>query len=224
MYKERLVSAAVLAAALLPAIGQAETPGCGKGAVAISVEAYLAVFPATGCPLLEQYAEELSQVFPQNDFAGEPACFTGSKAASSLVRLPDGTEVEITGLASESAQYHTARAETYGDGLFVFSQLSTEALLGASAAATRLTVSFEGSQGDKERSLTLYLDDQFVADVVTGDDVEDFTVVGALESSAVRGRLRGAGKIFAGEPLAVTGDLCLPNPIARGLFGGNALN
>lgn len=182
------------------------------------------------CPLLEdRNLADLVGRFGVGSTFAYPAipftCMTGTVLSGTL---NFGTRREIaisaTESYSESAQrllpVPTGQGYPLGLGrdLFAVSTDGPPASLQAGAAMTAFHLEAEpGSQPDI--NLDLLLDDHFILSS-TGEDVEDFNIIGSRGDFEVSGRWSGVGQILNQEPLLVkyevSGSLCLKRRRVQG--------
>lgn len=169
------------------------------------------------CPLLEEKEyRKLVDKFGDGTTFAHPAipgsCVSGTVTSGTL-RLDDGSEIEIDTTAShtESAQrLFPVPSDQGGVNLFA---TSTDGTIQAGAAMTAVHLEGEDSEGGSYK-FNLLLDDHFLI-TPTGEDTEDFLIVGSNGDYKVSGRLTGKGQIIPQPPFGigimfeVTGTVCL---------------
>lgn len=180
---------------------------------------------ATSCPLLEKKRlRKLVDRFGAGTTFAHPVipgfCLSG-KVTSGTLALEDGTEFEIdpTTSYSESAQrlfpvppvppVLPIPGDPGGVDLFA---IPADESLQVGAAMTALYLEGTDASGTFMK-LYLLLDDRFLVKTLSGEDAEDFHIVGSKGAYKVRGRLAGHGNIVGTDPLhlsfKITGLVCL---------------
>ena len=210
-----------VAFALISSSGVAATTiGCGPkaGAATLFVEATASTSmdgAESTCPLLEdKELRKLVEKFGSGSTFAYPSipysCLSGEITGATLAGDNLGTvNFDPTLSYSESAQRFFPVPSDQGD-VSIFA-LSRDATLQAGAAMT--AVHLEGVDEDGEVfRLDLLLDDHFLVND-TGEDVEDFLVLGSAGPHKVHGRLTGQGQVLSVFPLIIdfeiSGQVCV---------------
>lgn len=197
------------------------TIGCGPKAevvtLSIQAQAWTSVGPQfqPTCPLLEEKELlKLVEKFGAGTTFAHPAvpytCLSGVVSGGTLVGSKIGTiEIDPATSYSESAQRLIPVPSDQGE-VNVFAT-STDYSLQAGAAMT--VVHLEGANQDGDDYVfDLVLDDHFLL-TATGEDTEDFLVVGSKGEYEVSGRLTGKGQVVSLQPLEIsfeiTGQVCV---------------
>jgi len=167
------------------------------------------------CPLLEnKESRKLVNKFGSGTIFAHPAipgtCLSGT-VTSGAFQFNDGTEITLNPAASytESAQRLLPVPSTQGNiNLFATSADST-----IQAGAAMTVMHLEGSDTDGTNyEFNILLDDHFLV-TATGEDTEDFLILGSDGENNISGRLAGKGQVVNPWPLKilfnVTGTVCL---------------
>jgi hypothetical protein len=204
--------------ALVSFSAMADTPttiGCKPSEIPANLSVRAEAWTNSECPLLEKKRpRRLLNKFGVGATFAYPfipdTCLSGTIAEGTL-QLDDGSEIEINPTESytESAQRLFPVPDDQG-GVNLFAS-SMDETLQAGAAMTALHLEGEDSQG-VDYILDLLLDDHFLV-TPTGEDTEDFLIVGSKGNFNVRGRLTGKGQIISAQPLGIifeiAGPVCL---------------
>ena len=167
------------------------------------------------CPLLEEKkSRKLVNKFGDGTMFAHPAipgsCLSGTVTSGTL-RLDDGSEIEIDPMASNTESAQRLFPVPYDQGGVNLFAISTDGTLQAGAAMTAVHLEGEDSEGGSYK-FDLLLDDHFLI-TPSGEDTEDFLIVGSKGDYKVSGRLTGKGQIMSQWPLSimfeVTGTVCL---------------
>lgn len=181
------------------------------------------VTQAENCPLLQDEAlRELTALhFHGATFAGLPGtCVSGSIFPGSTIAV-GGEEIPVTG-TTESAQrlMPEAAALNSSSPLPPLDPLSSLFIQGlkidenaepvfpfiSGAAATIVTLASEDKKLD---GLRLVIEDRFSVNLLSGEDTEDFSVIGA-DRASVTGRLTGVGTTNGVSGLlSLQGSFCI---------------
>ena len=198
--------------------------GCSHKAIsanlAIMAEAYTSIDDQfqPSCPLLEKKeSRKLVDKFGGGTTFAHPlipgTCLSGAVTSGTL-QLDDGIEIEIdttTSYTESSQRLFPVPADQGYVNLFATSEDGT---LQAGAAMTAVHLEGEDTDG-KSYKFDLLLDDHFLL-TQSGEDTEDFLIVGSRGDYTASGRLTGKGQIISQPPYGplgimfeVRGTLCL---------------
>lgn len=204
--------------ALVSFPAMAETPttiGCAPSESPANLSIRGETWATLECPLLEKKGPRnflnrfgVGATFAYPFIPG--TCLSGTIEEGTL-QFDNGSKIEFDPTASytESAQRLFPVPNDQG-GVNLFAS-SVDETLQVGTAMTALHLKGEDSQG-VDYILNLLLDDHFLL-TPTGEDTEDFLIVGSRGSYNVRGRLSGKGQIISAEPLGIifeiAGPVCL---------------
>lgn len=197
--------------------------GCSHKAtsatLAFEAEAYTSIDDQfqPSCPLLEEKkSRRLVNKFGDGATFAHPfipgTCLSGTVTSGTL-QLDGETEITIDTTASytESAQRLFPVPVSQGQGSVGLFATSEDGSLQAGAAMTAVHLESE----DKNYKFDLLLDDHLLV-TQSGEDTEDFLIVGSRGDYKASGRLTGKGQIISQPPthplgimFKVSGTLCL---------------
>lgn len=216
--KKAVVSNSILAGLCLAATSAIAQPTviaeCPKGHQATFVDVTASVSTSAGCPLL---TDKNLRKLVDKYFFGTAFAYPAVPGTCLSGRNLTGTvgSVAVTG-STESAQRffpEAAAIDGANGGLAMtgFSDLTGVMSLPFFSGAAATVVSLQGESLD----MTLVLSDRFTVNLATGEDTEDFEVVGA-DGASVTGRLQGQASItsahgepFQDVPFSVSGPICI---------------
>jgi len=195
--------------------------GCGPTAVS----AYLSIQGEAStsldnqfqpvCPLLEdKKSRKLVDRFGKGATFAHPAipgtCLSGTIINATL-QLDDGTEIIIDPEESYTESAQRLFPVPSDQGAINLFATSTDGTFQAGAAMTAMHLEGNDEEGE-DYEFDLLLDDHFLV-TPTGEDTEDFLIVGSKGDYKLRGRLTGQGQVISQWPLGiifqVTGAVCL---------------
>lgn len=215
-----LVFSIALASSAAMATEPPQTPttqiGCSKHAdsalISFSAEAWTSMDNKTyqsTCPLLENKAlRKFVDKFAVGTVFAHPAipytCLSGEIEEGTIEIYEETVDIDAMNSYSESAQRLSPVPLAQG-GISLFAT-SGDGTLKTGAAMTAVHL----EAGDY--TFDLLVDDHFLL-TDSGEDTEDFSIVGSKGDYKVSGRLTGRGQIISQEPLGiqftVTGNICL---------------
>jgi hypothetical protein len=190
------------------------SPKATSATLAIQAVAYTSIDDQfqPSCPLLEEKeSRKLVDKFGGGTTFAHPfipgTCLSGTVTSGTL-QLDDETEITIDTTASYTESAQRLFPVPDGQGSVNLFATSDDGSLQAGAAMTAVHLESE----DENYKFDVLLDDHFLL-TKSGEDTEDFLIVGSRGDYKASGRLTGKGQIISVQPLGimfeVSGTLCL---------------